>query len=357
MRPLKIALLGFGTVGAALARILIERRELASRLTLTHVFNRRVARKRVAWIPASVAWTENIDEVFATEPDVIVEAIGGVGDAGDWVRRALGCGVSVVTANKMLVAAAGPALLELAQSTRVQLRFEAAVCGGIPVIHAIRDGLAGDSLTAVTGIVNGTSNYVLNRMESTGEPIEVALEGARQLGYAEVDPSADIDGDDAAAKLVVLACVAFGRHVPIEAIPRRSIREVTSADLRDAQRRGCAIRQIAHIEKADDDAAALRAFVEPTEVPRDSVFGRNEGANNVVMLRGSYGGVTTLSGAGAGGAPTAVAVLSDLLALQRGNGRFDGMWRPGRVIRCAGAFAHTVWNSAAPLALPAPLGV
>lgn len=311
-RPLRVALLGFGTVGASVARILVERPELAGRLELTHIFNRDVARKRAAWVPASVQWTEDVSEVLASKPDVVVEVIGGVDPVGGWVRRALEQGAAVVTANKMLLAAQGPALLHLAATRGTQIRFEAAVGGGVPLIHGVREGLAGDVLTRVAGILNGTSNYVLSRMARSDEDMAPVLDDARTLGYAEADPSADIDGDDAGAKLVVLAGIAFRRHLQLSDIPRRSIRQISAADFRYARKLGCTIRQIAMVEA---QGTGFHAFVGPALVPTQSSFGRNEGANNVVTIVGKYGGESSFSGAGAGGPATAVAVVSDLLAL------------------------------------------
>ena len=310
--PLRVAILGFGTVGASVARILVERPELAGRLTLTHIFNRDVARKRAAWVPASVQWTEDVSDVLASKPDVVVEVIGGVDPVGGWVRRALEQGAAVVTANKMLLAAQGPALLHLAATRGTQIRFEAAVGGGVPLIHGVREGLAGDVLTRVAGILNGTSNYVLSRMARSDEDMAPVLDDARTLGYAEADPSADIDGDDAGAKLVVLAGIAFRRHLQLGDIPRRSIRQISAADFRYARKLGCTIRQIAMVEA---QGTGFHAFVGPALVPTQSSFGRNEGANNVVTIVGKYGGESRFSGAGAGGPATAVAVVSDLLAL------------------------------------------
>src|SRR5919106_4199026 len=312
MKPLRIALLGFGTVGASVARILVERPELAGRLQLTHVFNRDVARKRAAWVPPSVTWTEDVNDLLAATPDVVVEVIGGVDPVGGGIRRALEQGASVVTANKVLLAAQGPELLHLAATRGTQLRFEAAVGGGVPLIHGVREGLAGDNLLRVAGILNGTSNYVLSRMAKTHEDIGPVLEDARKLGYAEADPSADIDGDDAGAKLVVLAGIAFRRHVKLSDIPRRSIRPISAADFSYARQLGCTIRQIAMVETKGD---GFHAFVGPALVLRSSHFGLNEGANNVVTIFGQFGGESSFSGAGAGGPATAVAVVSDLLAL------------------------------------------
>lgn len=325
-RALRVGLLGFGTVGASVVRILVERPELSDRLQLTHIFNRDIERKRAGWVPASVTWTDRLDDVLASMPDVVVEVAGGIEPARTWVSRALDQGASVVTANKMLLAAHGPELLQLAAERGAHLRFEAAVGGGVPLIHGIREGLAGDRLTGVAGILNGTCNYILSRMAATGESMEVVLADAQRLGYAEADPSADVDGHDAAAKLVVLAGIALRRHLRLDDIPRRSIRALTAADFQYARRLGCTIRQVSQVHAK---GAGFYAYVGPALVPQHSAFGRNEGANNVVSIFGRYGGESSFSGAGAGGPATAVAVVSDLLALtqQRAGGEAE-RWEP-----------------------------
>jgi homoserine dehydrogenase len=325
-RALRVALLGFGTVGASVARILVERPELSDRLQLTHVFNREVARKRTEWVAPTVAWTDKIDDIFNASPDVVVEVAGGVEPARTWVARAIEHGASVVTANKMLLATHGPDLLALAAARGVQLRFEAAVGGGVPLIHGVREGLAGDRLTGVAGILNGTCNYILSRMSATDEPMDIVLADAQRLGYAEADPSADVDGDDAAAKLVVLSGIAFRRFLALKDIPRRSIRSLTSADFKYAKRLGCTIRQISEVRSAEN---GFYGYVGPALVPQNSAFGRNEGANNVVSIFGQYGGESSFSGAGAGGPATAVAVVSDLLALTQQRRRVESEhWSP-----------------------------
>ena len=329
-RPLRVALLGFGTVGSSVARILVDRPELADRLRLTHVYNRGVHLKRVDWLP-SVTWTDDVDTIFAARPDVVVEVVGGVEPAGAWVRRALGQGASVVTANKQLIGAHGPELLHMAVVNGAQLRFEAAVGGGIPLIHGIKEGLAGDRLTRVTGILNGTCNYVLSRMAADGEAMETVLVDARRLGYAEADPSADLDGLDAGAKIVVLAGIAFHRHLPVADIPRRSIRPITSDDFRYAARLGCTIRQLASVEMAGADG--FHAFVGPALVPAHSSLGRNEGASNFVTVAGRFLGESSFSGPGAGGSATAVAVVSDLLSLAARPGRdVREEWQPAAIV-------------------------
>jgi len=330
MRPLRVAILGFGTVGASVARILVERPELASRLQLTHVFNRSVTRKRADWVPASVAWTDSFDDVLAARPDVVVEVVGGVTPAHEWVSKAIEQGASVVTANKMLLAAHGPELLKSASRRGVRLRFEAAVGGGVPLIYGVREGLAGDSLTGVAGILNGTCNYILSRMSATGEPMDIVLADAQRLGYAEADPTADVDGFDAAAKLVVLAGIAFHRHLKMPEVPRRSIRPLSAADFRYADRLGCTIRQVSRVQSTD---GGFYGSVGPALVPQGSSFGRNEGANNVVTIYGKYGGESSFSGAGAGGPATAVAVVSDLLALTQGGRQSEAEeWQPASFV-------------------------
>lgn len=330
--PLRVALLGFGTVGQAVARILLERSDLVGRLELTHVFNRNVDRKRAAWTPTTLTWTDRIDDILAAQPDVVVEVVGGVDPVYDWVKRALLQGSSVVTANKLLMAAHAPELIAIAGAQRAHIRFEAAVAGGVPIIDAIRSGLAGDDFTRVVGILNGTCNFILSRM-TDGETMAAALEDAQRRGFAEADPSSDVDGHDARAKLVLLAGVAFRRFVKSADVPTGSIRRIDAIDFRYARRLGGTIRQLSMVEHRAD--GELQAFVGPALVPEASSFARNKGAQNLVMTTGRYGGATTFSGEGAGGNPTAVAIVSDLLALSRQDRRTDvadAPWEPGTIV-------------------------
>lgn len=233
----KIALLGFGTVGQAVARLLAR----VPGVTLTHVFNRHVARKRVDWLPSSVVWTESTDELFASRLDIVIEVVGGRDPAGLWVRRALDAGAHVVTANKQLLAYEGADLLRLAADRGRHLAFEASVAGGIPVIGAIRDGLSADRLVRVSGILNGTCNFILTRMDEDGLPFGEALRQAQAQGFAEADPTDDLDGDDARAKLCVLARVALHRDLRPDAVSCRSIRPIADVDFVYARRLGCTI--------------------------------------------------------------------------------------------------------------------
>ena len=220
-RELKVALLGFGTVGGSAARILLDLKPCG--LRLTHVYNRNVARKRADWVPSTVVWTESIDDVLGSDVGVVVELVGGLDPAGEWVRRALEAGKSVVTANKKLIAYQGVELENLARSKGAALLYGAAVAGGIPVIPGLRQGLAGDRITRIEGILNGTCNFILSRMER-GEEYAPVLKEAQALGYAEADPSEDVDGFDARAKLVILSRLALRADLDPEEIPCRSIR-------------------------------------------------------------------------------------------------------------------------------------
>jgi homoserine dehydrogenase len=313
-RPARVAIAGFGTVGRSVARLL---QELAPHdVQLAVIVNRSIDRKRVDWIDPSVRWTENIDDALGDDVDVLVELIGGRSPAEDWIRRALRAGKSVVTANKQVIAHAGPELLEEAARRGRHVRFEAAVAGGVPVIRAIEHGLAGDCLTRVAGILNGTCNYILSRMERQRLPFWEALAEAQALGLAEADPSQDIEGFDAQAKLAILAHIALRAYVPASAIQSRRIDTIDAVDFVYAEQMGCTIRQVAWAERTADPHV-LTAAVGPALVPLESPLARVRGSENLVTVRGRFGGETTFGGLGAGGEPTAVAVMSDLLAIAR----------------------------------------
>jgi len=313
-RPTRVAIAGFGTVGRSVARLL---QELAHpELRLTTILNRGIERKRVDWIDPSVRWTESIDDALAAEVDVFVELIGGRSPAEWWIHKALQAGKSVVTANKQVIAHRGPELLAEASQLGRHLRYEAAVAGGVPVVRAIEHGLAGDTLTRVTGILNGTCNYILSRMERERLPFREALGEAQTLGLAEADPSQDIEGTDAQAKLAILTQIALGVHVDPDAIQTRAIDAVDAVDFVYARQMGCTIRQVAWAERTSD-SGLVRAAVGPALVPLESPLARARGSENIVTLQGRFGGETTFGGQGAGGEPTAVAVVSDLLAIAR----------------------------------------
>jgi homoserine dehydrogenase len=307
----RVALLGFGTVGQSVARILCSGE--MPQVELTHIFNRDAASKRVDWVPASVCWTESIDEILSSGADIVIELVGGLHPAYEWVKGALLAGKSVVTANKQLMAHHGSELLDLARLRGLEVRFEASVAGGIPVLRALQEGLAGDRLVEVRGILNGTCAYILSRMQMDRIPFGDALAEAQRLGYAEADPSEDLDGADAAAKLAIIAAVGLRRPVRVTDIATRSIRPIEPVDFEYARELGCTIRQIARASV--EDSGAVFAAVRPALVPLSSGFGRVEGSQNLVSVRGVFGGETSFFGSGAGGSPTAVAVVSDVLSV------------------------------------------
>ena len=317
LRPLRIAIFGFGTVGSSVARILMESKPAG--LQLTHVFNRGVARKRVDWT-VGVNWTEEAGAGLASpELDVVVELAGGLDPAGTWVRKALEAGKSVVTANKKLIAFHGVELERLAAAKGGHLKYGAAVAGGIPVIPGIEQGLAGDRIERMEGILNGTCNFILSQME-LGADYGMVLSQAQAKGYAEADPTEDVGGFDARAKLAILMRLALRVEVTPEEILPRAIGDVGAIDFSYAKDLGCTIRQVARAQKTNGEVAAT---VGPMLVDLRSPLAWSRGTENMVILSGHYGGDVVFSGHGAGGHPTAVAVVSDLLALAHGSRRVD----------------------------------
>ena len=320
-----VGIAGFGTVGRAVARNLASGAHPGVRLT--HVCNRDVARKRVDWAGEEVVWTDSFQALLDSPVDVVVELIGGEDPARTWIEQALAAGKSVVTANKQVMASCGPELLREARRHGRHLLFEAAVAGGIPILRGLRDGVAGDRLRRIQGILNGTCNYILTRMESAGLSFEDTLGEARRLGYAEADPSADVDGYDAQAKLAILVGVGLGRVIDVDDIPVEPITPVTAVDFAYARRLGCVIRQVARAELLPN-GGGLHAAVRPALVSAASALGRVGGSRNIVVVDGEFGGETAFSGFGAGGDPTAVAVVSDLMAIARRRAPGPDGWLP-----------------------------
>ena len=324
-RTLRIALFGFGTVASSVARILVEQKPQG--LELTHVYSRSLARRRVDWVPSSVTWTDDADAVLASDVDVVVELAGGLDPAGGWVRRALGAGKSVVTANKKLIAYQGVELERLAGAKGGHLKYGAAVAGGIPVIPGLEQGLAGDRIERIEGILNGTCNFILSKMEEGAEYATV-LAAAQAKGFAEADPTEDVGGFDARAKLAILMRLAMRVEVDPEEIVPRPITTISAVDFSYARDLGCTIRQVARGEWTLGQVAAT---VGPMLVDLHSPLAFSRGTENMVIFTGHYGGDVVFSGHGAGGHPTAVAVVSDLLALAHGSRRVEIPSAPARV--------------------------
>jgi homoserine dehydrogenase len=313
---LKVALVGFGTVGRSVVKILCQ--DAHGPLQLTHICNRNVEKKKVDWVPSRVQWTDSIDALLSSDADVIVELVGGLAPAGDWIRKALRSGKSVVTANKLLIAESGPELLKLAREFGRRLEFGASVAGGIPAIVAIQEGLAGDRLSKIEGILNGTCNFILTKMEAKGASFAEALKEAQELGFAEANPRDDVEGFDARAKLVILTQAGLRLQVRSDQIPCWPIYTVDAVDFIYARELDCTIRQISLAKKETANGGVhLFAAVRPALVPSSSLIAHVEGSQNLVTATGEFVGEIALSGFGAGGDPTAVAVVSDLHAILR----------------------------------------
>jgi homoserine dehydrogenase len=322
----RVGILGFGTVGSAIARRLTAPDSPPS-LQLTHICDRRAREKRARQPfdfarggpdgdASRLVWTDVFDDLIASDVDIVVEAVGGGEPAVDYVRAILLAGKSVVTANKQVIAHHGPALLTLAERQGRQLRYEAAVGGAMPIVRALADGLAGEQIMKIDAILNGTTNAVLSKMDAVGCPIDEAIADACARGYAEADPSADLDGLDAAAKLAILCALAFGLRVTPTQIETRTSSRLQPQDFVEARQRGGTIRQIARAEY-DRRRSALVAWVAPMFVPSQSVFARATGPQNTAVVTGAFAGEITISGPGAGGDATAVAAIGDLVAIAR----------------------------------------
>ncbi|MEU9398190.1 homoserine dehydrogenase [Streptomyces sp. SID4985] len=319
-RPLKVALLGCGVVGSEVARIMTTHADdLAARIgapvELAGVAVRRPAKVRAGIDPALVT-TDATALVKRGDIDVVVEVIGGIEPARTLITAALEHGASVVSANKALLAQDGAALHAAAEEHGKDLYYEAAVAGAIPLIRPLRESLAGDKVNRVLGIVNGTTNFILDKMDSTGAGYQESLDEATALGYAEADPTADVEGFDAAAKAAILAGIAFHTRVRLDDVHREGMTEVTAADFRSAKRMGCTIKLLAICERAED-GASVTARVHPAMIPLSHPLASVRGAYNAVFVESDAAGQLMFYGPGAGGAPTASAVLGDLVAVCR----------------------------------------
>lgn len=321
--PIRIGIAGLGTVGAATLGFLInENARIAARAGRALQVDAIVARDRtkdrgvdtsdIRWFddPVALAKDDGID--------LYIELIGGAdGVAKASVEAALAAGKPVVTANKALLAHHGAALAKLAEETPgASLHYEAAVAGGIPAVKALREGLAGNGVTRVSGILNGTCNYILTEMESTGAAFGDVLLEAQNLGYAEADPTADVGGFDAAHKLAIMAAIAFGRQIDFAGVEIEGIESISSEDIAAAKDMGYRIRLLGMAERTPEGVSQR---LRPCLTPIDSPLGSIEGVTNAVMLEGDAIGATVLVGPGAGGGPTASAVLADIVDVARGN--------------------------------------
>ncbi|MDE8669043.1 homoserine dehydrogenase [Pseudarthrobacter sp. H3Y2-7] len=326
LRTLKVALLGCGNVGAQVARILIEDADTlaartGARLQLSGIAVRNVNAPRDVELPPELFTTDA--ETLVKDADLVIELMGGIEPARTLILSALQNGACVVTGNKALLAQDGPTLYEEADKAGVQLSYEAAVAGAIPILRPIRDSLSGDRITKVMGIVNGTTNFILDQMDSTGAQFADALAEAQRLGYAEADPTADIEGHDAAAKAAILATLSFHTRFALENVHCEGITSVTAADIAAAKDAGFVIKLLAIAEKLPaagtetGGGEGVSVRVHPTLLPREHPLAAVRGAFNAVFIEAENAGELMFYGQGAGGTPTASAVLGDLVSAAR----------------------------------------
>lgn len=321
-RTIGVALLGCGTVGSEVVRLLASQsEELTARVgapvVLRGIAVRRANRHRD--VPAELLTTDAATLIARPDVDVVVEVVGGIEPVRSLLLDALRAGKSVVTANKALLAEHTAELAEAADASGADLYFEAAVAGAIPIVRPMRESLAGDRITKVVGILNGTTNFILSAMDASGAGYAETLEEAGRLGYAEADPTADVDGFDAAAKAAILASLAFHTRVTAADVYREGIRQVTASDLVAANALGCTVKLLALCERVvgADGTERVSARVHPAMVPRTHPLAGVDGAYNAVVVEVEAAGRLMFYGQGAGGAPTASAVLGDLVAVSR----------------------------------------
>jgi homoserine dehydrogenase len=329
-RRIRIGLLGCGTVGGATARILLEQAEEISRraggaIEVTRVAVRDLSKPRHIDLP-SQAWTSNpLSVVDSSDVDVVVETIGGIEPARELILKAFAAGKPVVTANKELLATHGQEVMDAADEAEVDFLFEASVAGGIPIIRPLKESLAGDRVVRIMGILNGTTNFILTRMSEAGIDFSDALSEASRLGYAEEDPSADIDGFDAAAKLAILSSIAFNARVVAGDVQREGISTVSARDITAAHELGYEIKLLGVAESRD---GTVSARVYPAMLPETHPLAAVRDVFNAVFVQGEEAGELMFFGRGAGGGPTGSAVVGDIIEVTR------NLMNGGRAVGC-----------------------
>ena len=321
-RNLRVALLGAGAVGAEVASLLLQHREeLAGRagagLELVGIAVRDVDAERTAELPHELFTTDA--ESLILGADIVIELIGGIEPARSYILQALNSGADVITGNKALLATHGSELFDAAEQVGAQLYYEAAVAGAIPIVRPLHDSLAGDRVKRILSIVNGTTNFILDRMHATGATMQEALATATELGYAEADPTADVEGYDAAQKAAILARIAFHTAIPLEAVHREGITNITLDQVEAAKKAGYVVKLLAICERLMDaeGVEGVSARVYPALVPADHPLAAVHGAKNAVFVEAEAAGDLMFYGAGAGGLETASAVLGDLVTAAR----------------------------------------
>lgn len=322
MKKVKIGLLGFGTVGSGVWKIINDNKDIISQkcgseIVISKILVRDIKKKRNADIPDGILTTDADDILNDKDIKIIVEVMGGIEPARNCILRAFKCGKHVVTANKALLARDGKKLLDAAYKYDVQLKFEASVAGGIPVINALQVGLSANRINEITGIVNGTTNYILTKMANHEGSYEEVLKEAQKMGYAEADPTADIEGIDAANKLAILSSLAFETYVDVNDVYREGISKITGDDIAFAEEHGYTIKLLAiarHVENV------LELRVHPAMIKAENPLSSVNDTYNAVYINGNAVGSLMLYGRGAGDLPTGSAVVSDILSVIKSRG-------------------------------------
>ncbi len=318
-KQVNVGILGYGVVGGGAYRILRDNAEgIAHRaggpVTVTRVADVDWEREREVMPPESVQTTDATDVINDPDVHIVVETIGGVDPALGYVLGAIRSGKGVVTANKEMMAKHGAEILDAAVDVPVDVEFEGSAGGGIPIVRSLKEGLEGNTIDEIVGILNGTTNYILTRMSEGGESFDDALAEAQRMGYAEADPSADIEGDDAAYKIAILAAIAFGKRINIADVPREGISKITPSDIEYAAEMGYVIKLLAI---AKDDGSEVEVRVHPALVPTSHPLAAVGDVFNAVLVRGDAVGDVMLYGRGAGAEPTGSAVVGDIISIAR----------------------------------------
>jgi homoserine dehydrogenase len=323
-KAIKVAVLGCGSVGSQVVRLLHENgKDLQARIgapvELVGVAVRRIDAPREVEVPPGLLTTDAIGLVARHDVDVVIELIGGIEPARTLILSALARGAAVITGNKALLAEDGPTLFEAAEHSGADLYFEAAVAAAIPILRPLRESLAGDSITRILGIVNGTTNFILDKMDTQGAGYDETLARAQELGYAEADPTADVEGFDAAAKAAILASIAFHTRVSAADVHREGIADITAADVKSAREMGSVVKLLAicELRHQPDGSEAVSVRVHPAMIPRTHPLAAVHGPFNAVFVEAESAGQLMFYGRGAGGSPTASAILGDLVTVGR----------------------------------------
>ncbi len=366
MREIKVGIIGFGTVGTGTAKILISQRELIKKRTGIDIILKRVAdrdleRPREINLPKGVLVQDAWEVIRDPEIDIVIELVGGIHPAKDFIMEALKNNKHVITANKALLAEEGNDIFNLAKQKRLQVGFEASVGGGIPIIKVMREGLVANKMLAIYGIINGTTNYILTKMTDEGIDFQDALREAQNLGYAEADPTLDIEGIDSAHKITILASLAYGIPLNFKKVYCEGITKITAQDIAFAREFGYRIKLLA-IAKILNGEIEIR--VHPTMIPENYLIAKVDGVFNAIYVEGDNVGATLYYGRGAGSLPTGSAVVADVVDIAKGNGlipidfseklsikpveeiesmyyfRFTALDRPGVLSKISGVFGE-----------------